>query len=116
MTLDHLADRAGDVGDLVELACVRPHADDDADREAYRPLGGIDGLAAAMLVALIVATPIGGWAAFPALADPVVLLAAIGVGIASPLFGTSRHEIMGVVLVVGGVVSLGRQPDESQRL
>ena len=46
-------------------------------------LGGIDGLAAAMLVALVVATPIGGWAAVPALADPAVLLAAIGVGIAS---------------------------------
>ena len=46
-------------------------------------LGGIDGLAAAMLVALVVATPIGGWAAIPALADPVVLLAAIGVGVAS---------------------------------
>ena len=46
-------------------------------------LGGIDGLAAAMLVALVVATPIGGWAAIPALTDPVVLVAAIGVGIAS---------------------------------
>jgi len=46
-------------------------------------LGGIDGLAAAMLVALVVATPIGGWAAIPALADPVVLLAAVGVGITS---------------------------------
>ena len=46
-------------------------------------LGGIDGLAAAMLVALVVATPIGAWAAVPAFADPVVLLAAIGVGIAS---------------------------------
>ena len=46
-------------------------------------LGGIDGLAAAMLVALVVATPIGAWAAIPAFTDPVVLLAAIGVGIAS---------------------------------
>jgi inner membrane transporter RhtA len=46
-------------------------------------LGGIDGLAAAMLVALVVATPIGGWAAIPALTSPVVLVAAIGVGIAS---------------------------------
>jgi inner membrane transporter RhtA len=46
-------------------------------------LGGIDGLAAAMLVALVVATPIGGWAAIPALTDPVVLVAAIGVGLAS---------------------------------
>ena len=46
-------------------------------------LGGIDGLAAAMLVAILVATPIGGWTAIPALTNPVVLLAAIGVGIAS---------------------------------
>ena len=44
---------------------------------------GIDGLAAAMLVALVVATPLGGWEAVPALADPVVLLAGIGVGITS---------------------------------
>jgi len=44
---------------------------------------GIDGLAAAMLVALVVVTPIGGWAAAPALLDPVALAAGIGVGIAS---------------------------------
>src|SRR5262245_53640912 len=31
-------------------------------------LGGIDGLAGAMLVALVVATPLGGWAAAPAFA------------------------------------------------
>jgi inner membrane transporter RhtA len=36
-----------------------------------------------MLVALVVATPLGGWAAAPALADPVALLAGIGVGITS---------------------------------
>ena len=52
-------------------------------------LGGIEGLAAAMLVALVVATPIGGWAAIPALTDPVVLVAAIGVGIASSVFRMS---------------------------
>jgi inner membrane transporter RhtA len=46
-------------------------------------LGGIDGLAAAMLVALVVATPLGAWEAVPALVDPVVLLAGIGVGVAS---------------------------------
>jgi inner membrane transporter RhtA len=46
-------------------------------------VGSIDGLAAAMLVALVVATPIGGWEALPALVDPVALLAGIGVGIAS---------------------------------
>jgi inner membrane transporter RhtA len=46
-------------------------------------LGGIDGLAAAMLVALLVATPIGGWAAAPAFLAPAALLAGIGVGITS---------------------------------
>ncbi|MGH3011648.1 MAG: EamA family transporter [Gaiellaceae bacterium] len=46
-------------------------------------MGGIDGLAAAMLIAWVVATPLGGWAAVPALADPVVLLAGIGVGVTS---------------------------------
>ena len=44
---------------------------------------GIDGLGAAMLIALVVATPIGGWAAAPALLDPVALAAGIGVGISS---------------------------------
>ena len=46
-------------------------------------VGGIDGLAAAMLVALVVATPLGGWEAVPALTSPVVLLAGIGVGVTS---------------------------------
>jgi inner membrane transporter RhtA len=45
--------------------------------------GGLDGLAAAMLVAAVVATPIGGWIAAPALGDPVALLAGVGVGISS---------------------------------
>jgi inner membrane transporter RhtA len=46
-------------------------------------IGGIDGLAAAMLVALVVATPLGGWAALPAFLSPVALLAGLGVGITS---------------------------------
>jgi inner membrane transporter RhtA len=46
-------------------------------------MGGIDGLAAAMLVALLVATPLGGWEALPAFVDPVALGAGIGVGITS---------------------------------
>jgi len=55
-----------------------------ADRVAKHPtLGGIDGLAAAMLIAAVVVTPIGGWQAAPALVDPLVLLAGIGVGISS---------------------------------
>ena len=44
---------------------------------------GIDALGASMLVALIVATPLAGWAALPALSDPVALAAGAGVGIAS---------------------------------
>ena len=45
--------------------------------------GGIDGLAASMLVALVAVTPLAGWAAVPAFGDPVALLAGIGVGISS---------------------------------
>ena len=44
---------------------------------------GIDGLAGAMLVALVAVTPMAGWAAVPAFTDPVALLAGIGVGISS---------------------------------
>ena len=36
-----------------------------------------------MLVALVVVTPMAGWAAVPALSDPVALLAGLGVGISS---------------------------------
>ena len=46
-------------------------------------LSGIDGLAASMLVAAAVVTPIAGPAALPALVDPVALLAGVGVGISS---------------------------------
>jgi inner membrane transporter RhtA len=43
----------------------------------------IDGLAASMLVAAAVVTPLGGWAVLPVLADPIAILAGIGVGITS---------------------------------
>ena len=46
-------------------------------------LRGIDGLAASMLIALVVVTPIGGWEVMPALTDPVAILAGIGVGVSS---------------------------------
>ena len=46
-------------------------------------IGRLDGLAAAMLVAAIAITPIGGLSAAPALVDPVALAAGIGVGVAS---------------------------------
>lgn len=45
----------------------------------------IDGLAASMLVAAAVVTPLGGWAVLPALGDPIAILAGIGVGISSSL-------------------------------
>lgn len=55
-----------------------------AHRVAQRGAGvGIDGLAASMLVAALVATPIGGWQALPAFGDPVALAAGIGVGVSS---------------------------------
>jgi inner membrane transporter RhtA len=44
---------------------------------------GIDGLAAAMLVALAVVTPIGGWTVVHALTDPVTIAAGVGVGVSS---------------------------------
>ena len=47
------------------------------------PPSGIDGLAASMLIAALVATPLAGWAAVPAFDDPVALAAGIGVGLTS---------------------------------
>jgi inner membrane transporter RhtA len=46
-------------------------------------MSGIDGLGAAMLVALVAITPLGIWSAAPALVDPVAVAAGIGVGISS---------------------------------
>jgi inner membrane transporter RhtA len=52
---------------------------------AHRVAGdvGIDGLAASMLAALVVVTPLAGWDALPALDDPVAIAAGVGVGVAS---------------------------------
>jgi inner membrane transporter RhtA len=46
-------------------------------------LRGVDGLAASMLIAAVAVTPLAGWAALPALADPMALAAGMGVGISS---------------------------------
>jgi inner membrane transporter RhtA len=48
-----------------------------------RGITGIDGLAGAMLVASVVALPVGAWDAAPAFVDPVALGAAVGVGVSS---------------------------------
>jgi inner membrane transporter RhtA len=49
----------------------------------YEALGGVDGLAASMVIAVLVVTPIGGWGVLPAVTDPVAILAGIGVGVSS---------------------------------
>jgi inner membrane transporter RhtA len=55
-----------------------------ADRVAKdTAVTGIDGLAASMLVASVVVTPLAGWAAAPALGHPLDVLAGAGVGISS---------------------------------
>jgi inner membrane transporter RhtA len=55
-----------------------------AHRVASDPrISGIDGLGGAMIVALVAVTPMAGWAAAPAITDPVALLAGIGVGVSS---------------------------------
>ncbi len=46
-------------------------------------LAGIDGLALSMLIAAAVAVPFGVWEARPAMTDPVLLAAGIGVGVCS---------------------------------
>jgi inner membrane transporter RhtA len=55
-----------------------------AHRVARRTaVGGIDGLALAMLFAAVFVTPIGGWEVVGILGDPVALLAGLGVGVTS---------------------------------
>jgi inner membrane transporter RhtA len=55
-----------------------------ADRVAKHPaIGGIDALAAAMLIAAVAITPLGGWQALQAASDPLTWLAGAGVGISS---------------------------------
>jgi inner membrane transporter RhtA len=53
-------------------------------RVAERGAGaGIDALAASMLIAAVVVTPIGGWEVLGVLTDPVALAAGVGVGVSS---------------------------------
>jgi inner membrane transporter RhtA len=77
-------------------------------------------------VALAVVTPIGGWAALPALVDPVALLAGVGVGVASSVvpyvcdqlamtrMSRSTYALLVALLpataVVVGLVVLGQVP------
>src|SRR5436309_9354643 len=55
-----------------------------AHRVSRHPrVGGIDGLAASMLIAAVAVTPIAGWQVVPVALDPVALLAGAGVGVSS---------------------------------
>lgn len=54
---------------------------------------GVDGLAAAMIVALAFVTPMAGWAAVPAFADPVAIAAGIGVGVSSSVIPYIADQI-----------------------
>jgi inner membrane transporter RhtA len=48
-----------------------------------RQMSGINGLGAAMLIATLAVTPVGGWYVAPVLLDPVAVAAGVGVGISS---------------------------------
>lgn len=49
----------------------------------HRVLGGIDGLATAMLIAIVVVTPLGSLQALRVVTDPLALAAGVGVGVCS---------------------------------
>ncbi len=55
-----------------------------AHRVARRPdISGLTGLGAAMVIAVVFVTPLGGWQVLHAIGDPVALAAGVGVGISS---------------------------------
>jgi inner membrane transporter RhtA len=104
-----------------------------AHRIARAPgVGGIDGLAGAMLIAAPVSTAIGGWAVVPHLLDPVAIGAGIGVGITSSVIpyvcdqlamtrlSRATYALMVSLLpataTVIGIVVLAQIPSERQIL
>ena len=92
----------------------------------HRAMSGLSGLGAAMLVALVLVTPAGGWQVLPVLGAPLVLLAGVGVGISSSVIPyvtdqlamarlpRSTYSLMVALLpataVVVGVIVLGQVP------
>jgi inner membrane transporter RhtA len=98
----------------------------------YGSIPGIDLLGSAMLIAAVVATPIGAWAAAPAFLDPVALAAGIGVGISSSVIpyvsdqlamarmSRSTYALMVALLpataTVIGIVVLGQLPSAAEAL
>jgi inner membrane transporter RhtA len=97
-----------------------------------RAISGLSGLGAAMLVALVLVTPAGGWQVLPVLGAPLVLLAGVGVGISSSVIPyvtdqlamarlpRSTYSLMVALLpataVVVGVIVLGQLPGPAELL
>ena len=102
-----------------------------AHRAARRPeMSGIDGLAAAMVVAAVLVTPAAGWQVVGSVRDPTALVAGIGVGISSSVIpyvtdqlamaclSRATYALMVALLpataVVVGVVVLGQLPSAAE--
>ncbi len=95
-------------------------------------IGGIDGLAIAMLMALPAVTALGGWDVVPHLTDPVALAAGVGVGVTSSVIpyvcdqlamarlARATYSLMVSLLpataTVVGLVVLGQTPTARQLL
>jgi inner membrane transporter RhtA len=104
-----------------------------AHRVSRQPsMGGIDGLAAAMLMALPAVSALGGWQVVPHLTDPVALGAGVGVGVSSSVIpyvcdqlamarlARATYSLMVSLLpataTVIGLVVLGQTPTPRQLL
>jgi inner membrane transporter RhtA len=102
-----------------------------AHRASRHPrMSGLSGLGAAMLVALVLVTPAGGWQVVRVLGDPLVLLAGVGVGISSSVIpyvtdqlamarlSRATYSLMVALLpataVVIGVIVLGQLPSAAE--
>ncbi len=91
---------------------------------------GVGALAAAMVVAVVFVTPLGGWQALPVLGDPLLLAAAVGVGICSSVIPYVTDQLamarlprasyalmvslLPAAAVVIGAVVLGQLPSVSE--
>jgi inner membrane transporter RhtA len=98
----------------------------------HSEMSGIDGLGAAMLIAAVVVTPIGGWQVLGSLHDPIALLAGAGVGISSSVIpyvtdqlamarlSRATYSLMVALLpataVVVGVIVLAQLPTATELL
>jgi inner membrane transporter RhtA len=59
----------------------------------HAAIGGLDGLAASMLVAAVLVTPVAGWSAVPVAGDPTALAAGAGVGVCSSVIPYALDQL-----------------------